>query len=108
MDLFSQILESFGIKDYDKLTSAEQDTLKSWVSKVEKASITLEDVKKGMITMREMVEAELVKHETQGRKDIYLKARLKNLILLETILNRPDRAKAALEGYIQQAKVAIK
>ena len=108
MDLFSQILESFGIKDYDKLNSAEQETLRNWVAKVEKATITLEDVKKGIVVMREMVEAELVKHETQGRKDIYLKARLKNLILLESILNRPDRARAALEGYIQQAKVQIK
>ena len=108
MDLFTQILESFGIKDYDHLTTDEQTTLRGWVEKVEKSVITLEDIKRGVIVMREVVEAELVKEETKGRKDIYLKARLKNLILLETILNRPERAKAALEGYIQQAKTQIK
>lgn len=105
MDLFSQILESFGIKDFDQLNPPEQETLRGWVEKVEKSTITLEDVKRGIAVMREVVEAELVKEDTRGRKDIYLKARLKNLILFETILNRPERARAALEGYIQQAKI---
>lgn len=105
MDLFNQILESFGIKDYDQLSSDEQTTLRSWVDKVEKSVITLEDVKRGISVMREVVESELVKEEVVGRKDIYLKARLKNLILIETILNRPDRARSALDGYIQQSKV---
>lgn len=104
MDLFTQILESFGIKDYDNLTPDEQTTLKGWVDKVEKATITLEDIKRGVMVMREVVENELVREETQGRKDIYLKARLKNLILLETILNRPEKARAALDSYIQSAK----
>lgn len=108
MDLYTQILESFGITDFDKLTSDEQKTLHTWVNKVEKATITLEDVKRGLMVMREVVEAELVKEETKGRKDIYLKARLKNIILLETILNRPERARSALEGYIQQAKMQRK
>ncbi len=108
MDLFTQILESFGIKDYDKLSEDEQSTLRGWVDKVEKSAITLEDVKRGVSVMREVIEAELVKEETTGRKDIYLKARLKNLILIETILTRPERARAALEGYIQQAKVQTK
>ena len=105
MDLYSQILESFGIRDYEELSSDEQTTLRGWVEKVEKAVITLEDVKRGLLVMREIVEAELVKEETRGRKDIYLKARLKNLILIETILNRPERARAALEGYISQARI---
>ena len=105
MDLFTQILESFGIKDYEELTQDEQVTLRGWVEKVEKAVITLEDVKRGLLVMREVVEAELVKEDTLSRKDIYLKARLKNLILIETILNRPEKARAALEGYISQAKI---
>ena len=106
--MFTQILESIGVKDFEDLTSQEQETLRAWVDKVEKAQITLDDVKKGVGLMREVVEAELVKVETTGRKDLFLKARLKNLILIETILTRPDKARAAFDGYIQGVKVQDK
>ena len=108
MDLFTEILAKFGIKDYDQLNEAEQATLREMVDKVEKAKITLEDVKKAIASMREAIEADLVKVETTGRKDLFLKARLRNVILLETILTRPDRARASLETYIEGAKIQPK
>lgn len=104
-DLFTEILQSFGIKDYDNLNSDEQDTLKGWVEKVEKSNITLEDVKNGIIAMRQVLEMEVVNVENTGRKDLMLKGRLKNMILIETILIRPERARAALDNYIAGAKV---
>lgn len=107
MNLFDEILESFGISNYDNLNSAEQETLRSWVEKVEKSVITLDDVKRGVQVMREVIEAEIVNLENDQKKDLFLKARLKNLILLETILTRPERARAALDGYIQQGKVQV-
>lgn len=104
MDLFTEILQSFGIKDYDSLTSAEQETLRGWVDKVEKSVITLEDVKQGVSVMRQSIESELVNYENNGRKDLFIKARLKNLILIETILTRPERARAALDSYLARGK----
>jgi hypothetical protein len=103
MDMFSQILDSFGIKDYDQLNSMEQETLRSWVDKVEKSQITLEDMKRGIVIIRESLEAELVQNDNR-KKDIYLKARLKNAILFESILTRPERARAALDSYIARGK----
>lgn len=108
MDIFSQILESFGIRDYDNLNEDEQVTLRSWVEKIEKAVITLDDVKQGVTAMKEAVEFELSNWKNPYDQDVFLKARLKNLILLDTILNRPEKARAALEGYMKQAKNQIK
>lgn len=108
MDLFAKILENFNIKDYDQLSSDEQSTIRSWVDNVEKSQITLEDVKLGITSMRQLVEAELVNCETTGRKDLYLKARLKNLILIETVLTRPERARAALDSYVARGKSQLK
>ena len=103
MDIFEQILENLGIKDYDQLTPDEQSTYRSWLEKVEKSKITLDDVKRGVSAMREVVEMELVKEE-RSPKDRFLKARLKNLILIESILSRPDRARVALESYVSSTK----
>ena len=103
MEIFEQLLQNLGIKDYDQLTPDEQSTYRSWLEKVEKAKITLDDIKRGVSAMREVVEMELVKEE-RSPKDRYLKARLKNLILIESILSRPDRARAALESYVASTK----
>ena len=103
MEIFEQLLQNLGIKDYDQLTPDEQTTYRSWLEKVEKSKITLEDVKKGVSAMREVVEMELVK-ETHRSKDIFLKARLKNYILIESLLSRPDRAREALESYVASTK----
>jgi hypothetical protein len=104
MDIFESLLQNLGIKDYDQLTPDEQTTYRSWLEKVEKAKITLEDVKKGVSSIREALEMELVNEKQCSPKDLFLKARLKNIIIIESILSRPDRAKAALEGYVSQTK----
>lgn len=106
-NLFDEILESFGISDYDSLNSLEQAELRRWVENAEKSTITLEDVKRGTMVIREALEAELVNLPEGDPKNTLIKARLKNMIVLETILNRPDKARAALDGYIQQAKVQV-
>lgn len=106
--MFEQILEAFGIKDYDELNSSEKETLREWVDKIEKSAITLDDVKSGVVKMREGVEAELSRHEYNDRQDIFLKARLRNLIVMETILTRPEKARAALDGYLAKARNTTK
>ena len=105
MDLFTEILEKFGIKDYDQLNSVEQETLRGWVDKVEKSQITLEDVKVGIAAIRQVLEQEVVNIENTGKKDLFIKGRLKNMVLIETILTRPERARAALDSYISKTKV---
>ncbi len=104
-DVFTEILESFGITDPESITADEQAELFKWVEKVEKSVITLEDIKLGTKVMRESLEAEIINFDNKPDRDMFLKARLKNLLLLETILNRPDRARAALEQYMSQGKM---
>ena len=55
--------------------------------------------------MTESVEQELCEHELPRTKDIFLKARLKNYILLSDFLTTPDKAKKSLEQYLQGLKL---
>ncbi len=50
--------------------------------------------------MKFSVENELSKVGHESRQDIYLKARLRNLMLLEAMLTSPEKAKIRLEQAI--------
>lgn len=91
-------LKSLGFKlKYEELTKAERDQLYVWMDQMQKAVVTLEDVKGYIHTMRDSVENELTKVSNSKEEDYLLKARLRNYMLLEAFLSSPERAKAALK-----------
>ena len=102
--MWDDILESFGIKNYDELNPVERETFHKMLETVERAQISLEDVKIHIRTIRQAVENELATHNLSKEQDLYLKARLKNYILLEALLDSPERARKALDQYIKSKK----
>ena len=101
-------LEEKGI-DIDKLNSVEQETYLKMLGEVQKAQMTPEKLKSYVSTMREAITNELIKEpefnyififKVANRKQILLKARLQNYILLESFLLSPEKAKQALEDMI--------
>lgn len=101
-------LEERGI-DISKLNQVEQETYFKMLEEVQKAQMTPEKFKGYISTMREAVTTDLVKEpefnyvfifKVFNRRQIYLKARLQNYILLESFLLSPDKAKQALEDMI--------
>ena len=94
-----EILERVGLK-YDDLSTAERETLNTWSEALESNKLTIEIVKDFISSMRDSVEDELTKTDYDTKQDLFLKARLRNLKLLEAFLTSPEKAKAALNRAI--------
>ena len=94
-----KILKKVGL-DYDNLTTDEQTTLHGWVSDVETAKMSPLKIKEYIQSMKRSVSLELSDSKLGKKEDMYLKARLRNYILLEAFLETPEKAKEALDRAI--------
>ena len=103
-----EILQRFGLK-YDDLNVAEKETLNTMLSSLQQKQLTVERVKEYIHSMRDAVEDELENEpeftyififRVPNRKEILLKARLRNYRLLEAFLYSPDKAKKAIESAV--------
>ncbi len=100
-----EILEKVGVK-YEDLNAIERKTFNEMVEKVSKTEINNETLKNYISAMKDSVEKELSEEPEYVRvwlfafrndKNILLKARLRNYILLEAFLDTPKKAKEALD-----------
>lgn len=112
MSSLNQLLERVGLQ-YEDLNSAEKDTLKQWLEVLSKRQLTIEELKLYLRQLIEAVEKQLTDlSETTSffsflsnrKKDIYLKARLRNYLIISDFLNSPERA----QKYIEQQLTNIK
>lgn len=92
-------LEKQGIK-IEELTVDEKQTYFSMLDVVNDSQLTPEKLRDYIIAMRSAVEQELIKTELGAEQDLFLKARLKNYMLLEAFLISPEKAKKELENSI--------
>lgn len=108
----SKLLEKFGIK-YEDLNPAERETFSQWQEALTKSQLTLENVKDYLKNLIDAVQKEIIelKESTSlftalfnWKKDFYLKARLKNYLMLQDFLTAPDKA----QKYIEQSLINIK
>jgi len=97
------ILEKFNVK-YDDLSNDERETLNSWIKVLADKKITVELIKENIIAMKMAVEQELCKVGHNNKEDIFMKARLRNYMLLEAFLESPEKAKKALEQSLRGLK----
>jgi hypothetical protein len=108
MSVFEDVLQRIGLK-YEDLTMAEKDTLLGWMDSLKKSQVNLESVRKYLSSMRDAVEDELTKTGHNSKQDLFLKARLRNYLLLEAFLSSPEKAEEALNraisGLVPTAKV---
>lgn len=93
------MLEKIGLK-YEDLNQVEKETYNSWYEALVSNQLTLEKLKEYIEAMRLSVEEELVKMDNNQTKDIFLKARLRNYILIEGLLLSPERAQRAIEAQL--------
>ena len=113
MSILDDLLEKTGLK-YEDLDSpghiGEKEYLLDMVKALETRALTVEDIKQTIAQMRVRVTQELIDEpefnyififKVPNRKQILLKARLKNYLLLEEALIAPDKAKKALEAQLQ-------
>lgn len=99
--MFDTILEQHNLR-FEDLTIEERQTLLTWVTALEQGQLNLDKVRSYISDMQSSVSQALVDEpefnyififKVPNRKQILLKARLKNYILLESLLSSPERAR---------------
>lgn len=97
--MFNKILERLNLK-YEDLTPDERTTLNEWSDSLNKKSLTVENIRDHISSMKESVEKDLTKTDLNSKQDLFLKARLRNYMLLDAYLGSPEKAKEAIERQI--------
>ena len=116
MNVIDEILEKFGLTEKDLDTpgyKGELQTLLNMQSSIQKGQVSVESTRQYLASMRDAVEKELIDEpefvrvfvfKVENRKQIYLKARLKNYMLLEAYLSSPERMKEMMENMVANIK----
>ena len=99
----SEILSKYNLK-YEELNPLEKETLKEWLALLAKAEVTKEDILDYIQRMKSSVEMELSDTKLDKKRDIFLKARLRNYLLLEAFLTSPEKAKKLLNQRLKSLK----
>jgi len=97
------ILKKYGLK-YEDLNPTEKETLNTWLTALKQGQLTLDKIKDYISAMRDSVESELTKIGHENKQDIFLKARLRNYMLLEGFLSTPERAEKMMEKSLSGLK----
>jgi len=105
--MLDKILEKYNLK-YDDLNPEERETINVWLQSVQQGQVTIEKVKDYITSMKLAVENELTKIGHNSKQDIFLKARLRNYMLLDSFLSSPEKAKQQLERSIASFASKIK
>lgn len=113
--MFDDILSSAGI-DPKSLNQEEIKVLEGWAEMYSTKALTLEDIKGFInhtidIISRELSGAKppdnIVSFLFRKRREVHLKARLYNMIVLRDFINTPDKMLASLKRAIQAKKAVI-
>jgi len=107
-----ELLEQRGLK-YEELNAAERETLNGWYKALSEKTLSVGDIQDNTRRLIEAVENQLadLKESTSfwswlfnRKKDIYLKARLKNYLMLYDFLTGPEKARKHIEQSINNIK----
>jgi len=107
------ILKKFNLK-MDDLSSAERDILFGWVEALQQNKMTVSKVKDYITSMKVALEEKLADEpefvrvfifSVPNRNQIFMKARLRNYIMLEAFLESPEKAKIAVEKAVANIKI---
>jgi len=102
--IIDDILTKVGLK-YEDLKPAEKETLYGWVEALKTKEMSVQDIREYVSSLKYNIESELTKPDNSPTDDIFLKARLRNIMLLEAFLSSHDRAKSALEKQLKALSV---
>jgi hypothetical protein len=101
--MLSSLLSKFNLK-YEDLTPVERDTLNQWMQSLSHKQLTVPIVTEYVRKLIEAVERELATYNLSKEQDLFLKARLKNFLMLHDFLTAPDKAQKHIEQSLQNIK----
>ena len=94
-------LKRYGLAEED-LNASERETYYNMLHSLQQSELTIEKIREYIGSLRDAVENELTKYDLGPKQDIYLKARLRNYMLLESFLQGPVKAKKKLEETLKR------
>ena len=100
--MLDKIFKKLGIKDWSELTQAEKEQIKNWEKLLEEAKITDDKVKDFLKQQILLIEEELCQPDNSVKKDLYLKARLRNYRSLLNLLEREKQVNKIIEEEINK------
>ena len=107
MSVMDELLQRFNLT-YDELYPVEKEQLNTWMEALQKNELTLAKVKGYIGAMRESLELELTKVGHESKQDLFMKARLRNYMLLDAFLTSPEKARQAIERSLMNIPTQIK
>lgn len=116
MIILDEYFKKNNIKE-EELTPEERQHIYNLADSVNQGQLTVDKIKTTISEMKFIVEKELVDEpeyiyififKVLNRKHIFLKARLKNYIFIEAMLDRSERAKKTLEEAFKNFKIPRK
>lgn len=118
MNMLDDLLKKLGVESYDDLKDHEKDTYDTWLQQMS-ADQSVEDIRNHIDQMKNAVIAELADEpefihskifpflKRPNPRNVYLKARLKNYLMLGAFLSTPEQARKAFEDHLQQMKPIV-
>ena len=95
---------------FDTLTTQERDDIFKIAKASESKELTIDDLKSHIVSMRKVVEGKLTEEKMEKfslwsfmfswKQDYYLKARLRNYMLLEELLMSPENIRKQAERQL--------
>ena len=99
-NILDKILEEQGL-NYEDLNAMERETYNKANFSIQ--ALTVADVKNYVASMKASIALQLAQTpEDDTNKNILLKARLQNYVLLEAFLERPEKAEEAIRKQFAQ------
>lgn len=107
------ILSKLGVKSYEELNESEKATFDNMVRTLEGKTLTLENVRDYVHQLKNAIIDQLIKEpeytnvfifKVLNRQHVFLKARLRNIVLIDNMIHSPVKAKKSLESYLANIK----
>lgn len=91
-----EILKARGLT-WDDLSAEERETAYVWDKALKEQNLTLDRVREFIKTLLYQTQIAVAKHSLTDKEDLFHKARLLDLMLLDAFLTSPQKTKAHIE-----------
>lgn len=110
-DLLDRVEQITGLK-FDEMNEMERKRVMNWHAMIQQKEVTLDSIRESIVALKSVIELELIETEEYiyylfglfkrvNRQHTFLKARLANMLAIEGFLGGQEKAKKALEIYLQ-------
>lgn len=90
-----------GIKSYEEMNEMEKQTLEEYQQVFAAADITIDDLKRIIPEQIERLREREEQFDIPDKESLFLKARIRNMKMLETFIFGPEKAKQRLEAEMK-------